>query len=200
MKIKTISVRELLEQTMSGLEQRLNPRKIILQEGVLTEIANDSDWHRTREGYMQYNSAALYSINDKTIMFALGTACGGYPADPYDSDIMAFEFETNSKSAKCISEELKKKIRKSTYFQNSILIGLSDGRLDSSKSQNQLMLNFWALIGKRIPKFTAKPMKTDRNLINPSTMSYLVTSSVKYNLDFPKFLVDSFEKTLQELK
>jgi hypothetical protein len=59
----------------------------------LTEIARDSDWHRTKVGYMGYETAGLFEFGGSIWIVGRGEACGSYPADPYDSDILALEFK-----------------------------------------------------------------------------------------------------------
>ncbi|MBI4154995.1 hypothetical protein HY498_02840 [Candidatus Woesearchaeota archaeon] len=61
-KVKGLNVRELLKNTYSRLSERHNPQEIVIPNRALAEIANDSDWHRTRVGYMGYESAE-YRLN-----------------------------------------------------------------------------------------------------------------------------------------
>jgi hypothetical protein len=91
-------------------------------------------------------------------------------------------------------------MRRSSYFQNSILIGLKSGQLAYSKNQNPMINKFSAIIEPRVLEFTADQMRINRDLIDPSTMSYLVTSPITYKPNFPKFLADSFERVLNEVK
>ena len=84
-KIKGVDVRELLKRTYSELTEKYNPQEITFNNKAITEIANDSDLHRTRVGHMWYESAGLFQLNGKLWAIARGERGGGYPAEPYDT-------------------------------------------------------------------------------------------------------------------
>lgn len=100
-----LNVRELLKETYSILQKRYNPQQIILPRRALAEIADDSDLHRIRVGYIRYESAGLFQLDGKTWAIARGEKWGSYPAEPYDSDILALEFLVEGKTPEQIQEE-----------------------------------------------------------------------------------------------
>ena len=67
-----LNVRELLQNAHSTLCKRHNSKAIILPQKALAEIANDSDGHRTRVGYMGYENAELFQLDGKTWTIARG--------------------------------------------------------------------------------------------------------------------------------
>ena len=98
-------------------------------------IANDSDYHRTRLGRMNYKRLDLAEIEGKPWALGLGKAWGDYPAKGYGNDIIAiglFEMdgmgENISKMMKENPEEyLFSKVMEGN-FHNS-LIHTYNGRL-----------------------------------------------------------------------
>ena len=71
-----LNVRELLKKTYSILCKRYKPKDITFSERALTEIADDSDWHRTKKGYMGYGAAALFQLDGKSWAIVRGEKCG----------------------------------------------------------------------------------------------------------------------------
>lgn len=204
-KTKGLNVRELLKDTYSRLTERHDPQEIVLPNRALTEIANDSDYHRTRVGYMGYETAGLFEFDGSVWTIARGEACGSYPADPYDSDILALEFElkrpikggrTRKKTEKQIQEELGESIRRSEYFRNSLIYGKEDGNLIVSRNGRfgQRMLE---ILRPEIQRFIAKEPEYDSQLLSLSTLKPICTSSVKYKPEFADFLADSIEAVLK---
>ena len=81
---------ELLPRVFEELKKALPSRKVVkLNEPVYALIASDSDYHRTREGYMEYADVILTGISGVQWAIALGEAWGDYPAEYYDNDISA---------------------------------------------------------------------------------------------------------------
>ncbi len=56
---KGLNVEELLRGTYEKLGERNLARNIGCPDKVFTEIADDSDWHRTRRGFMAQQSCFL---------------------------------------------------------------------------------------------------------------------------------------------
>ncbi|MBI5066178.1 hypothetical protein HZA97_08135 [Candidatus Woesearchaeota archaeon] len=190
-----LSVGELIERTYQTLSNKHNHEELSFQNNeVRTEIADDSDWHRTRTGYMRYKRAGIFNLKGNTRVIAKGEACGSYPADPYDSDILAFEFlrETEKDSLQ-VREDIIDKIAMSSYFKNSLLCGMSDGSLTSTKKM-------FELLKPELNNFIAETPKYDPEFLSLSTLSPICTSSVKYKPEFAEFLANSIEAILNDKK
>lgn len=194
-KIEGLTVRELLKSTYSKLTERHNPREIILPAGAWAEIANDSDWHRTRAGYMNYQSAGLFRLEGNCWAIARGETCESYVAAPYDSDILALEFMADVHSEQAIPEELRERIRQSTYFENSLIYGLAGGSLavGGQKFGRQML----KLLKPEMQKFIAQEAEYDSQYYSLSTLSPICRSSVKYKPEFTEFLANSIEAVLK---
>lgn len=195
-KIKGLNVRDLLKSTYSRLSERHNPEEVVLPNRVLAEIANDSDWHRTRVGYMGYESAGLFQFDGKTWAIARGEKCGSYPAEPYDSDLLALELIAEGKTSEQIQEELREGIGRSSYFRNSLIFGMADGNLSLSKDGRfgERMLR---RLQPEIQRFITQEPEYDRSVILVSTLQYPTIKRMLYKPEFVDFLADSIEAVLK---
>lgn len=193
-----LSVRELLKNTYILLCERHKPQQIVLADRALAEIANDSDWHRTRVGYMGYENVGLFGLNGKEWAIARGEACGSYPAEPYDSDILALEFDLKGlrKTKEQIQEELKEAIGMSSYFENSLVYGMADGNLAVSEN-SRFGKKMLETLRPEMQKFIAEKPEYDSRYLSLSTLSPVCTKNVKYKNEFADFLADSIENVLR---
>lgn len=129
-----LSVRELLQRVCGKLGEEFKGRQIALPQKAMSEIANDSDWHRNREGYVGYESVILAQIDEKYWVFGYGGAYGSYPADPYSSDIIVLSVSVDGKSDEELAQGICEAIERTGYFRDSVICGLSDGRLFFNKN------------------------------------------------------------------
>lgn len=195
-----LTVRELLENTYSRLCERHNAKEISLSRTALAEIADDSDWHRTRTGYICYKSANILHINDKTWAVARGVKGGSYPAEPYDSDIMALEFVVEEKTPEQIQEDLLEGIQRSVYFTNTLILGMMDSRLATSGKSSRFGKMMSELLKNDVSRFIAQEAEYDREYFSLSTLSPVCTSSVSYKPEFADFLTGTIETVLNGTK
>ena len=197
-KFEGLNVGELLKNTYSKLYERHHPQEIVLPNRVLTEIANDSDWHRTSIGYMGYELAGLFELNGSVWAIARGEACGSYPAEPYNSDLLALEIELKNpiKTEKQIQEELGESIRRSEYFRNSLIYGMADGNLAVSKKGifGERMIE---ILKPEMQRFIAQKPEYDSQYLSVSTLIPICKSTAKYKPEFVDFLADSVEAILK---
>lgn len=192
---QVLLVRELFENTYKRLGDRNSNREIILPEKVTSEIADDSDHHRTRTGYMGYETVRFFNFNNKSWLIGNGKACGDYPARPYNSDILALELDFN-KNSKIIHNNFQKNI--GSYFRNSLIHGMSDGMLASSE-HGRFTNAMMTLLKPRIEEFVAEWPKYNVEILDPSTGFRPVnTSAMKYKLGLVDFLAESIETVLKQ--
>ncbi|MBU3913502.1 MAG: hypothetical protein KKB21_04490 [Nanoarchaeota archaeon] len=192
---KGLHVRDLLKNAYDKLNQQHKNREIIFPNRALTEIADDSDWHRSRTGHMGYESARAFQFNGKVWVVARGEKCGSYPAEPYDSDVMALEFPLKGRITKATKEELARKIGESSYFRNSLIYGMADGNLAVSK-RGRFGKQMLELLGPKVQEFIAQKPEYDRSVILASTLRYPTTKNMLYKPEFADFLAESFEAVL----
>ncbi|HEU0051386.1 MAG TPA: hypothetical protein VFQ60_05025 [Patescibacteria group bacterium] len=127
MEEKGLLAKELLENVFRLFSALPNAKLVKLSRKAYSEIANDSDWHRTRVGYFGYEEVILLKGADKEWALALGHACGAYPADPFSADLSAVPMETNGKD-----EDLEEAVSHALsigYFYNSLIFALASGEL-----------------------------------------------------------------------
>ncbi len=195
-KTEGLNVRELLKSTYSTLTARHNPQQIVLANRALAEIASDSDWHRTRVGYMGYENAGLFQFNGKTWAIARGEKCGSYPAEPYDSDILALELLADRKTPEQIQEELSKGIGQGSYFKNSLIFGMANGNLSLNK-EGRFGEEMLKRLQPEIERFIAQEPEYDRSVILLLSLQHPATKLMLYKPEFADFLADSIEAVLK---
>lgn len=191
-----ICVRDLLKRAYERLSQQHKNREITFSNKALTEIADDSDYHRTKTGYMGYESARAFQFNDKIWVMARGEKCGSYPAELYDSDILALEFPLKGEITKATKEELTERIKESSYFRNSLVYGMADGNL-SVNGKGRFGKQMLDLLRPKIEGFIAQKPEYDRSVILASTLQYPTTKNMLYKPEFADFLAESFETVLK---
>jgi len=192
---KGLYVRDLLKSAYEILSQQHENIEITFPNQVLTEIADDSDWHRSRTGYMGYESARAFQFNGKVWVVARGEKCGSYPAKPYDSDVMALEFPLKGIITEATKEELTRKIEESSYFINSLIYGMADGNLAVS-GRGRFEKQMTELLRPKIQEFIAQKPEYDRSVVLASTLQHPTTKNMLYKPEFADFLARTFEAVL----
>ena len=129
---------QLLEKVYDRLKEELPCEEIIFPERMLVEIANDSDGHRHKIGYMGYDSVLFIKTEEKGLVIGCGKACGSYPADPYSRDILLLKVPLIEESPEQLSE-IKRCMEISDYFKNSIIVAMANGYFGIQK-ENELPL------------------------------------------------------------
>ena len=193
--MKELNVNELLKNTYSNLEKRNSHEKIKLTDLVYTEIADDSDWHRTRKGYMRYEKVDIFDFG-KQWLLGCGENCGSYPARPYDSDILALEISNENKPIN-IQKEIEEKIHLSSYFRNSLIYGYADGNLGISKS-GRFGKRMRETIKPKVSEFIAQKPEYDSQYLELSTLLPVNTKEMLYKPVFVDFLTEAIEDVLKE--
>jgi len=194
-----ITVGDLLKNTVKTLTTRNAAKEISLPDGAEAEIANDSDWHRTRVGYMHYEKVNLLNIGDRNWAIGRGEKWGSYPAEPYDSDILALRFDAGNKTDGRIVEEIRRGIETSSYFQNSLVYGYADGNLGVCKS-GRFGEEILKALKPKVSSFIAQKAEYDEEHILMSTLQYPTTQVMLYKPNFVDFLTETIEKVLKEDK
>lgn len=191
---QSLSARQLLEGVHSLLKDKLDGKEIKLPSKAMAEIADDSDYHRTRVGYTGYETAILLKVDDKEWAVAFGTKCGSYPADPYNCDIAAVPVSINGKSDEETAKEIHEALNGNSYFRNSLVYAMADGQLAISENSKygQKVLE---LLEPRVQEFIAQNLETDSQYFTMD-LRPLVKSSVQYKPEFMVFLFDTLRAVL----
>ena len=181
-----LSVGGLLEQIYEILEKTLVCREIKFPGTVRVEIADDSDYHRNRTGYMCYDSVILFKNNGKTFIIGRGKACGQYPADPYNGDIMVLEFPMENIEIDSSDGlyELKQEMIRNDYFSSSVIVGMSDGRLIPGRKKISSPIN--------ISEFIVQNLEINEDVINMDGIP-MIRKPVRYKQALAKIIANSIK-------
>lgn len=180
-KNKAIGITESLERAYSKTIESFRGRKIVFERAPWSEIADDSDWHRTRKGYMKYKEAGVIEINGVKWMIGKGEKCGSYPGDLYVADLMALEVKEDS------PEHLTQRIIECDYFKGTLIIGMRDGSF--GERENSIGELFLRDLGN-CSKFIARPKQIDKDYLT-TDLRPLVTSPTQYDPQFGDFLAEN---------
>ncbi len=121
-----LEIHQVCEAVFRTLAERFQGETVELPDGQASaEIADDSDYHRSRSGYMVYNEAVTFAVNNHHWLLILGTDTFGYPADRYACDVSLIALATPTLTG----EEAALVIRHSTYFRHSLFFGYANGLL-----------------------------------------------------------------------
>jgi hypothetical protein len=192
---RTLSVHDLLRSVCRLLGRKLSRHTLHFPEGVCTEIADDSDWHRTRRGFMRYRSAKVVRLGGKRWVLARGEKSGSYPADAYDSDIIAIRIADQGKVDAKLVDQVAQSIREGSYFKNTLVCGLADGRLacyERSLFAKPMAERLRALLNRLI----AEDVKRDERYLSLSDLQPIVTSSMKYRPEAVRILAEIIKQIL----
>lgn len=198
-----LGIVKLLDATYSKITERHNLNVLTFQNTTLSEIANDSDWHRAKIGYMCYSGASLFSLGERTWAIALGTKGGDYPGDMYVGDIIALDLILNGKSEDDIKKELSERISSESYFMNTLFVGARDGNLGAREERSQGIPTRFGkrmvhVVSPRIKEFVLQTPEYDHNLILASTLQHPTTKVMLYKPETPDFLANCIEQVLRE--
>ncbi len=189
-----LSARQLLEEVYNSLKDKLDGREIKLPSKAMAEIADDSDWHRTRIGYTGYETAMLLKADGKEWAVAFGIKCGSYPADPYNCDITAVPVSTNGKPNEEIAKEIHKALEGGSYFRNSLIYAMADGQLAISKN-GRFGQKVLELLKPKVQEFIAQNLGIDSRYFTMD-LRPVVKSAVQYKPEFTVFLFDTLRVVL----
>lgn len=192
---ETLGARDLLTEVFQTLVTKYAGVEMKFERGALAEIANDSDWHRTRIGYSRYKSVWVTTIGAKRWALAFGVAFGDYPAEPYNCDILALELHGPSDASVDI-REVHGRISDSGYFRNSLIFAKASGELRSCHwSFATRMARYFN--GMNLESYIAAGLTLDKNFILASTLSHPVIQAMGYKSDFVPVLVEVCEQLLR---
>lgn len=187
-----ISAGELLENAFRILSEKNSYRRISFPEKVSVIIAEDSDVHRIRQGYMGYKSATLFEINEKLWAMSVGKAWGDYPAAPYDSDILAIEISSpEAKIEKDLVKEIQKRIHFDEYFQHSLIIARKNGQITVAENpENRFRKKILESLRPVTSKFIAQKLEVDEGSISAIELQPMVISMVRYKPEFAEVMAN----------
>ena len=190
-----LSVRELLVNTFEEVRRITGSPEVELPKPVYSEIANDSDHHRMREGFMEYKTVCFFAnFKGKHWLFARGESYGDYPARPFDSDLIAIPIGTAVSLAvtlECIVTE----IARGAYFHNTLVCGLTNGQLTARSSSRFLGEPIRSSLA-RFVEFVSQRLEVDRDIFLASTLNRLTIKAARYRKELVPILAQAILHTL----
>ncbi|MDP3057784.1 MAG: hypothetical protein Q8N37_04720 [bacterium] len=195
-----ISAGELLENAFRILSEKNSYRRIGFPEQVSVIIAEDSDIHRARQGYMGYKSATLFEINKKLWAMSVGKAWGDYPADPYDSDILAIEISSpEEKIDKDLMGEIQKRIHFDEHFQHSLIIARKNGQITVAENpENRFKKKILESLRPVASKFIVQKLEIDKWSVSAIDLQPVVISMVRYKPEFAEVMANRILEILRK--
>ncbi len=177
---KCISATGLLKKITEMLQKIYNGKIIELSKSVQSEIADDSDPHRTKKGYFKYDSFCLIENNDKRWALGFGETSGHYPKDKFLCGLVLFQLSSSDKSKNGMAKEFSTRLEEENYFQSSPpLFMLSSGDIAIIE---KLGVKIEELI-----EFTAVKSEEDSGTFNMD-LTPVVTVQAQYQEGFVNFL------------
>jgi len=190
-----ISVLDLFKKVVAKLVLDLRGKKICFPARIEAEIANDSDWHRNRVGYIGYDEAFLVKVQDKQMVIALGEKCGQYPGDQYCCDLVVAFVLAKSKMPKDIKSSVREILSSNTYFHSSTMVAMADGRFGVRQGSPYLAQINAAISARILSDYTARDLEVDRDLLTMN-LQPVVKAGVLYKEEFVDILADILKKVV----
>lgn len=178
---KTLSASEVLTEAFTLLVKALGKEEIRFSPKARSEVGNDSDYHRTRIGYMWYESVWVVKPGEKLWAIGLGQAGSSYPARPFGKDIIAIPL-----SEGWTAETIRSGIEFASYFDHSLIFSTDDGNF-SFHQKGIFGTRIVSELEKKIDEFFAECSKFDPGLVTLD-LRPVVTSAAKYRPGFSGFM------------
>lgn len=203
---KGLGVGEVLEGVYEELVKTSGAREVDFPRAVHTIIADDSDYHRTRRGFMMYEKVLFLPKGEDLWVVAWGRARGGYPADPYDSVITAFVFEKRPEEDELLTHT-EKALEIAAFFSHSLIVGMKSGDLafiEKPRSYvytqtNHLAVALGRALEARIQSHHVVTEKdVNRELIDMGTLRPLVTRATRYSPSIIPVIADAIHTVLSD--
>lgn len=122
--VRKMKAKEVLVRAFQEVLPNLDAERIELVKPIRTLIADDSDHHRIRRGWMRYDELYRTRVASRTIFLGLGEPEGSYPAAPYHSDVLLAVYDEDPETLDVVREDIT---RKGYFFRLSFLIATNSG-------------------------------------------------------------------------
>lgn len=190
-----LSAREVLQEVFRALT--LGAPAIRLDPSIAVLIADDSDWHRTKQGFTSYREVHIVELGSRKFLLAFGEACGDYPAEPFNCDIFVWRLEEGA-ATELSQKVLREALKENQFFQSSLIMAYRDGNIGLPEMTFNRTVRSMAtmLEGKNLSRFVARQVKTSPEFLSVesqgavATAKPLVTGNVLYGREAVPFLVE----------
>lgn len=150
-----------------------------LDQKIFVEMADDSDYHRSRTGSMIYDQFVRFeNAKGRKFIGGFGNKCNSYPGEMFSSDFLLI-----SSSENFAGKEVGM-IEASKYFCNSLFVTFKSGAFASGPN---VSLSAELFSEKILSQYIARKMKIDQDHVSMSG-GPIVTESLLFNNDFVEYL------------
>jgi len=195
-----LTVRELLEQVFTLL--RGDSELIDLPNVVDAVIADDSDWHRTRKGYVLYKQFTVADFGGQPWLLALGSVGGDYPCRPFCCDIFVYPCLKDLPAGTPLPEDgdlvalAQKMLSDNDYYRLSVIMGMANGLLNAVKGSD-LVHTVVKQLRECVNDYVAQEMVVNHEVLSLSTLQPAVNSPVLYKAEFASAMADIIRTALE---
>lgn len=196
--VQGISAGEVLANAFKIFCLTNHGEELIFPKGVITISADESDGHRTRQGFMTYRGVKFFEIRKKVLAMGIGNSWGDYPARNYHSDLIAVDVtELQAKPAREMLEEIQDLIRYGEFFRYTMLIARNDNHIAVSRhKENRFSKKLLELLRPVAAEYLIPPFKGDKDYISKTDILPVGTSIVRYSSAFAVELEKYIEEVL----
>jgi len=124
----TLKAHEVLARAFEQALPNVDAEPLGIGEPVRALIADDSDDHRTRRGWMRYDELYGARVASRTYVLGLGESEGHYPARPYRADIVILSYQDPPQDL--LAQALLDVRHEAKFFRRSFLIAMRNGLLE----------------------------------------------------------------------
>lgn len=186
-----LTAKEAFLSIFEDMQQKLDGKEIILpKKKPMAVIAYDwsPDGTKRNIGYSVYEKAMIVIIKGREWVIAFGTACGDYPADPFNCDIAALYIPSDGMSENELNNKIYRKLSCGRYFQNSVIVAMADGTLRLN-SRGPLLDRLKSL-GTGVPEeFIAQRLELKKASARTDSRQ-VVKRPERYTKEFPAYFSD----------
>lgn len=207
--MENLSAGKVIERVYEGIFPR-SSENLKLSRSVAAKIGDDSDWHKTREFFMDYTKAKKVSLSEKEWILAYGTmgenhltnAANAILAFPKDGWRKRNEF-LGRKDFAHEPESIEEKIElEGHYFSSVILASSAEGAIALPEDTK---VERWRLRDRlnsklvRLRDFVKAEPRVDRGHIAVSTMRPVLHQGALYSPEAVDYLVPVMQELLLDM-
>jgi hypothetical protein len=186
---KKVSGLAVLELAADSLRQRFaQGNEIALEPPVDIVIADDSDGHRRKRGYMTYRALFPLKFGNTDVMLILGTKTGDYPGDAVAGDLGIVRLGK--------PDEADKALREVSDLSHTLVVAMQDGRLVPVPEEGPSRV-FWTGWMAGLEQYKCDSPQLSADLIDTATLQSVVTAQAAYDSYAGEFLADQVHHFLE---
>lgn len=200
---KELSGGEVLRRVYDAMVRSLDAQPQTLPRELFLVIADDSDHHRSRTGYMRYEAGHLARVGDTPWFLAVGESYGDYPARPFHSDLLAVRL-----SSWTGPEDVRKHydgpfgamVRGGmSPFSDSLLVAMASGALECPARFGRNAERVRGILSsEEIRAFAIQEVERDARYLAASDLRPVVSAPARFSPDIVEPLAGKLVRLLAD--